>query len=610
MLLTRYDPGGGELRGVAGRGVSERLMRARFKLGEGMIGRAAATGEPYVSTTGGQRPLRALGGRDAGRELVHARPDRARRAAVRRPQRHARGPGRFGEADLRRLASLGVGAAGAISHALEFEHERRIARALTRGFVPGPPDPQTGLELGLVYEPVAHQVGGGDVFGVWTQPSGAVAVLIGDVSGKGLEVAAASAMVRFFVEARAWDSEHPARGARAGQPHPAHAPAARRLRHRLPRHGLRRPAALLQRGPPAAVPAAGGRRAPRRCRGSGLPLGIEEDGRHEEREVEIELGDVLFAATDGLLETRRERAFFSDARLPGLLAEFGRTLPPQAFAERVFAAAQEWAPVLHDDVVVLALRRAPELELRDEPATGPAAQALWAEYQALVRERLGPGFVPEEAIFATERVFEEERAAFVVLYARGRPVGCGGVRSLGPELAEIKRMFVTADARRQGHGRRLLAELERRAAAAGAKRVRLLTTEALTEALALYESAGYAVVGTQRASRAGATSGSSAAWGSSPPAGSAATTSGIMPPPVEAPGPRWDIAGMNTIELRTQLLALEAERSAALAWGLADLPAYRDDLQDEIEIMRAAYTTAAVTEIASLRSALSGPQVG
>jgi hypothetical protein len=67
---------------------------------------------------------------------------------------------------------------------------------------------------------------------------------------------------------------------------------------------------------------------------------------------------------------------------------------------------------------------------------------------------------------------------------------------------------------------------------------------------------------------------------------------------------------MNTIELRTQLLALEAERSAALAWGLADVPAYADDLQAEIDVMRAAYTSAAVTEIASLRSALSGPQVG
>jgi GNAT superfamily N-acetyltransferase len=81
-----------------------------------------------------------------------------------------------------------------------------------------------------------------------------------------------------------------------------------------------------------------------------------------------------------------------------------------------------------------------------------------------------------------------------VLYARGRPVACGGVRSLGPELAEIKRMFVTADARRQGHGRRVLAELERRAAEHGARRARVLTTEVLTEARELYAVAGYAEV--------------------------------------------------------------------------------------------------------------------
>ena len=172
VLLTRYDPGGGELRGVAGRGVSARLMRAHFRLGEGMIGRAAATGEPYVSTPrDSERFVRwvvetqgvssfmhvpiALGGRLFG--VLSAMHQVA---------------GRFGQADLHRLASLGVGAAGAISHALEFEHERRVARSLTRGFVHGPPDPQTGLELGLVYEPVAHEVGGGDVFGVWTSRAG------------------------------------------------------------------------------------------------------------------------------------------------------------------------------------------------------------------------------------------------------------------------------------------------------------------------------------------------------------------------------------------------------------------------------------------------------
>jgi len=67
---------------------------------------------------------------------------------------------------------------------------------------------------------------------------------------------------------------------------------------------------------------------------------------------------------------------------------------------------------------------------------------------------------------------------------------------------------------------------------------------------------------------------------------------------------------MTTTELRTQLLALEAERAAAVAWGLADIPAYREDLETEIEARKAAYVGAAVTEIASLRSALSGPQLG
>ena len=67
---------------------------------------------------------------------------------------------------------------------------------------------------------------------------------------------------------------------------------------------------------------------------------------------------------------------------------------------------------------------------------------------------------------------------------------------------------------------------------------------------------------------------------------------------------------MNTTELRTQLKALEAERAAAAEWGLTGVPAYINDLDGEIEVWRAAYIGAAVTEIASLRSALSGPQVG
>jgi len=67
---------------------------------------------------------------------------------------------------------------------------------------------------------------------------------------------------------------------------------------------------------------------------------------------------------------------------------------------------------------------------------------------------------------------------------------------------------------------------------------------------------------------------------------------------------------MTTTELRNQLKALQAERAAAAEWGLDGVPAYLNDLDGEIEVWRAAYVGAAVTEIASLRAALSGPQVG
>ena len=140
-------------------------------------------------------------------------------------------------------------------------------------------------------------------------------------------------------------------------------------------------------------------------------------------------------------------------------------------------------------------------EIRPEAADGPAAQALYAQYMALVSERL-PGFVPSERIFASEEAFAGEGGAWLVAYdAAGAPVGCGGLRTLAPGVGEIKRMFVTRGARGAGLGRRLLRELEQRAAAHGHRRVRLLTTEVLSEAIALYDAEGYRTV--QRTERAG-----------------------------------------------------------------------------------------------------------
>jgi GNAT superfamily N-acetyltransferase len=133
--------------------------------------------------------------------------------------------------------------------------------------------------------------------------------------------------------------------------------------------------------------------------------------------------------------------------------------------------------------------------IRHEEATGEASRALFAEYMDLVRERLGDAFVPTEQIFATEDDFHGPGAAWLVVYEGDVPVACGGVRELAPGVAEVKRMFVTASARGRGHGRALLAELERLAAQSGCDRVRLYTTGVLREARALYSACGYRPVG-------------------------------------------------------------------------------------------------------------------
>jgi GNAT superfamily N-acetyltransferase len=133
--------------------------------------------------------------------------------------------------------------------------------------------------------------------------------------------------------------------------------------------------------------------------------------------------------------------------------------------------------------------------IRHEPPTGAASQRLFAEYMELVATRLGEAFVPTAGIFATEGDFDGAGAAWLVVYEGDEAVACGGLRPLAPGIGEIKRMFVTAGARGRGHGRTLLAELERLAREAGCERVRLYTTEVLREARALYRAEGYEPVG-------------------------------------------------------------------------------------------------------------------
>ena len=67
---------------------------------------------------------------------------------------------------------------------------------------------------------------------------------------------------------------------------------------------------------------------------------------------------------------------------------------------------------------------------------------------------------------------------------------------------------------------------------------------------------------------------------------------------------------MTATEARTRLHSLEAERLDAVEAGLGGNALYMDDLNNDIAASRALYIGLAVTEIATLRAQLSGPQVG
>ena len=122
------------------------------------------------------------------------------------------------------------------------------------------------------------------------------------------------------------------------------------------------------------------------------------------------------------------------------------------------------------------------------------AQVLTAEVQAEYGRRYGG----EGDISPIDlHQFDAPHGHFVMIYVDDVPAAMGGWRIGGPAGetdAEIKRMFVRPEFTRRGLARAVLAELERSASEAGITRLVLETGTAQPEAIALYESSGYATI--------------------------------------------------------------------------------------------------------------------
>jgi len=111
--------------------------------------------------------------------------------------------------------------------------------------------------------------------------------------------------------------------------------------------------------------------------------------------------------------------------------------------------------------------------------------------EAAVEARaLYPELFPEGAAWP-ENTPTPERGVYLVARLDGLPVGSGALRPLDADTVEIRRMFVTAGARRKGVARAILIELEARAAEMGYRVLRLETGNRQASAMALYAKQGF-----------------------------------------------------------------------------------------------------------------------
>lgn len=134
---------------------------------------------------------------------------------------------------------------------------------------------------------------------------------------------------------------------------------------------------------------------------------------------------------------------------------------------------------------------------REAPVTDAAAHELLTEYFESRRETFPASQGVYTTTFPQPEQFVAPHGVFLVIEDTRDgelvDVGCGGIRRLSDDAStlEVKHLWVRPLARGTGLGRRLLLELEARAADMGATRLVLDTNASQGAASGLYRSSGY-----------------------------------------------------------------------------------------------------------------------
>ena len=247
-----------------------------------------------------------------------------------------------------------------------YEREHKIAESLQRSLLNKPAASiLTGLDIETIYRPAWDEAQvGGDYFDVFALDGNRLALVVGDVSGKGLEAASRTAEIKYTL--RAYLREH-SDAASALSRLNAFLCESQVMEAGADEYFVVMVLAVVDTTTGMVRMAVGGAEPPillhddgtfEEIKVSGIPLGIAAKANFLGTDLYLDSGDLLLIATDGVTEARRGRQFLGNDGMARLAAE---ALPLGSLAEigaAILDGAKEFAEDrLHDDVCLLLARR-------------------------------------------------------------------------------------------------------------------------------------------------------------------------------------------------------------------------------------------------------------
>lgn len=266
---------------------------------------------------------------------------------------------KFSQSDAALLESIGNELGIAIENSRLYESQRKISELLQKSMLPPYVPTIPDMEIGVKYSSATEEaLVGGDFYDIYNV-DGKYALIIGDVSGKGIEAASSTSMMKYILRSYLYQQPSPSFAldqanqfvmrqeeratfitvfcavydpeqgtvvySNAGHPYPC-------LLNQISKTCI-----ILATHDPA--------------------VGIISDYKYSENTVTMNPGNFIVAYTDGVIEARSGREFFGEERLVEALLD-SLDLPAQSIADAIINTTLKFTHgKLTDDIALLVLKR-------------------------------------------------------------------------------------------------------------------------------------------------------------------------------------------------------------------------------------------------------------